>query len=274
MPYATNPDDGVRIYYEVAGSGPPLVLVHGFSTDLNWWKRDGYVAWQHLQFYVDVLKSDYQLVLIDPRGHGQSDKPHEVQAYAEQASVEDLVCVLDDLQITSSHFIGYSQGAITGWSFGAFNARRLRSLVLIDGHPFSVPDDLRDGRIPTANRFQKEGMGWWLKGIEDSFGQLTPAHHESMASNDPIAFAMAQLAKLERPDISDQLGDLSVPVLVIASTTFDPDTRRKLRQLTEALPDATFVEFKELNHAEVMSRSDLTLPHIKAFLKRVETERR
>jgi pimeloyl-ACP methyl ester carboxylesterase len=64
MPYVDN--DGVRIHYEVEGHGPSLVLQHGFTHSLRRW---------YLHGYVDALRNDYELVLIDARGHGKSDKP-------------------------------------------------------------------------------------------------------------------------------------------------------------------------------------------------------
>ena len=70
MAYVEN--DGVRIHYRVEGEGPPLFLHMGFSVDLTGWYEWG---------YVDALKDDYRLILIDPRGHGKSDKPHDPAAY-------------------------------------------------------------------------------------------------------------------------------------------------------------------------------------------------
>ncbi len=71
MPYASN--QGVHIYYEVEGQGAPLVMAHGMGAggDLNAWRRTG---------YTDALKDEFQLILFDFRGHGQSDRPHEVSA--------------------------------------------------------------------------------------------------------------------------------------------------------------------------------------------------
>jgi len=70
MPWANN--HGVRIHYELEGEGPPLILLHGLSEDLAWCRDYG---------YVESLKNDYKLILIDARGHGASDKPHNPDAY-------------------------------------------------------------------------------------------------------------------------------------------------------------------------------------------------
>ncbi len=66
MAYASN--RGVRIHYQVEGDGPPLVLQHGLFWSVAGWSRVG---------YVDALKPHYRLILIDARGHGVSDKPHD-----------------------------------------------------------------------------------------------------------------------------------------------------------------------------------------------------
>ena len=104
MPFANN--NGVKIYYEVEGQGPPLVLAHGISMGLNNWRRNG---------YTDALKKDFQLVLYDARGHGRSDKPHEPAAYGLLNMAEDVVAVLDDLGIGQAHYFGFSMGAKVGY---------------------------------------------------------------------------------------------------------------------------------------------------------------
>jgi pimeloyl-ACP methyl ester carboxylesterase len=75
MPEVSN--DGVRISYDVAGEGRPLVLLHGWSCDRSWWTEPG---------YVDDLERDHLLLLVDLRGHGASDKPHEPAASARTRS--------------------------------------------------------------------------------------------------------------------------------------------------------------------------------------------
>lgn len=93
MPYVDN--NGVRIHYQVEGDDPPLVLQHGFTSSMRRW---------YLYDYVDALKSDYQLILVDARGHGQSDKPHDPDAYDVSLMARDVVAVLDALQLDKVHF--------------------------------------------------------------------------------------------------------------------------------------------------------------------------
>ena len=97
MPYADN--GSVRIHYQVEGEGPALVLQHGFTESLVDWYECG---------YVESLRPDYRLILIDARGHGASDKPHDPDAYVLNRRVADVVAVLDALDIRKALFWGYS----------------------------------------------------------------------------------------------------------------------------------------------------------------------
>jgi pimeloyl-ACP methyl ester carboxylesterase len=119
MPFADN--NGVRIHYEVEGDGLPLVLLHGTSDDLEGWRDFG---------YVDALQEDHRLVLIDMRGHGQSDKPHEVAAYDWPLLVSDVACILDDLGMESVDILGYSAGSFIALGAAMSMPGRLRSLIL------------------------------------------------------------------------------------------------------------------------------------------------
>src|SRR5215470_13911739 len=94
MPYANS--HGVRIHYQVEGAGPPLVLLHGFTDSLASWYEFGYVS---------ALAPDYKLILLDARGHGGSDKPHEPVAYETELNVADVLAVLDTLHVPTVHFL-------------------------------------------------------------------------------------------------------------------------------------------------------------------------
>src|SRR5437660_822133 len=104
MPYATN--DGVRIHFEREGSGPPLVLHSGFTQQL--------ADWQAYGGYVDALKGDYDLIRIDPRGHGASDKPHDAANHTYEQRAADVLAVLDALGVAEAIFWGYSMGGRVG----------------------------------------------------------------------------------------------------------------------------------------------------------------
>lgn len=96
MPFADN--DGVQLYYETEGTGPAVVMTHGIWTDGRDYRLTG---------WVDGLKDDYKLVIMDMRGHGRSDKPHDPSAYAIENLIGDILAVTDDAA-DEAHYFGYS----------------------------------------------------------------------------------------------------------------------------------------------------------------------
>jgi pimeloyl-ACP methyl ester carboxylesterase len=100
MAYVDN--DGIRIHYQVEGDGPPLVMQHGYTDSIETWYELG---------YVDALKKGHRLILVDARGHGASDKPHDTAAYANDLRVADIVAVLRELNIPRADYFGYSRAA-------------------------------------------------------------------------------------------------------------------------------------------------------------------
>ncbi|WPB73001.1 alpha/beta hydrolase [Archangium violaceum] len=94
--------DGVKLHYlELAGNGTPVVLLHGYmGTASGNWVAPG---------FAQALASRHRVILLDQRGHGESDKPHEPAAYGERM-VTDVIELLDSLSISKAHIGGYSMG--------------------------------------------------------------------------------------------------------------------------------------------------------------------
>lgn len=127
MPYINN--NGIQIYFEVEGQGPPIVLAHGGGGNISYWRSYG---------YVDQLIDDYTVILFDARGHGKSDKPYAVEAYESEKMVADTVSILDALKIDVTHFWGYSMGGYTGFSMASRYPERLKSIIIGGSHPYEM----------------------------------------------------------------------------------------------------------------------------------------
>jgi pimeloyl-ACP methyl ester carboxylesterase len=100
------PHDAIRIHYEVEGAGTPLVLMHGALVGLEMWRELGYTG---------ALRDDHRLILIDARGHGRSEAPHDPAYYRPELMAGDVTAVLDALEIPAAHFLGASLGAAIGF---------------------------------------------------------------------------------------------------------------------------------------------------------------
>lgn len=102
--YYYTASDGIKIYYEVKGTGYPVVLVHGFIVNSQSWKRG--------KLYFDLVAAGYKVITIDLRGNGQSDKPRDCDLYANDAEAKDIMGIVGELKLKKYTAVGYSRGSI------------------------------------------------------------------------------------------------------------------------------------------------------------------
>jgi len=247
MPYVTSGD--LRIHYEVEGEGPPLVLHTGFVGAARDWYDLG---------YVDALKEDYLLILPDPRGQGESDKPHSTEAYAGEKRAQDVIAVLDALKIDRTHFWGYSMGGGVGFQLAARHPERLISLVLGGAHPFGGPANAAQAEL------FRQGMATALAAIEAATSPLPPQLRNRWVTNDPEAMAAATL--IERANLEAYVGTIELPTLMYCGDR-DP-IHEGAQKAANAIGSATFVSLPGLNHIDGILDKDAILPHVRAFLNR------
>src|SRR6202023_2089461 len=126
--------DGVNIHYEVHGSGPALLLTHGYSSTSAMW-----------QGQIEALSKNHKLVLWDMRGHGQSDYPDDPAAYSEALTVGDMAALLDQVGATSAIVGGLSLGGYMSLAFYRAHPERVRALLIIDTGPGFRKDDAPAG---------------------------------------------------------------------------------------------------------------------------------
>jgi pimeloyl-ACP methyl ester carboxylesterase len=255
IPYATNPVDGVRIYYDVEGSGSPLLFHHGLTESGRVFRNRG---------LGDFFQARYQQIWIDARGHGRSDKPHTADAYRLSQRALDVVAVLDALEIEQAHFFGYSLGAITGYGLLRDWPDRLRSAIL-GGGATSVPEERKAGAI---ERYQR-GPHAMLDRIEDSAVELTPEQREHILQIDTAAMIAVISADVFIPD--DVFATTRVPCLLWAGEQ-DHLVRDQLNHIATLIPSVELHVLPELDHAQAITHSDRMLPRVSAFLEFVEAQ--
>lgn len=248
MPYASN--QGVCIYYEVEGDGPPLVLQHGSACSSAEWREMG---------YRDALRREYQLILIDARGHGASEKPHEPAAYTLPLRVADVTAVLDDLSIRHAHYFGYSMGGWIGFGLAKYAPERIRTLILGGAHPYA---ESLQGR----HTIMDQGLDAFITACERSLGDhLTPTLRARLMTTDLRALrAQTQ----DRSSIADVLPTMTMPCLLFVGESEPrlPDVQVCLAHL----PNGRFVVIPGCDHFGAWARSDLVLPHVTTFLEQYQ----
>src|SRR5690348_14433900 len=113
--------NGVNIYYEVHGSGVPLLLSHGYSATSHMWAGQ-----------VEAFSRDYQLITWDMRGHGKSDYPDDRGEYTEAATVADMAAILDAVGAKKAIIGGLSLGGYMTLAFHLAHPDRCLALLIID----------------------------------------------------------------------------------------------------------------------------------------------
>jgi pimeloyl-ACP methyl ester carboxylesterase len=216
--------DGINIAFDVLGEGPPVLLHHGFASESQTnWVRPGVAA--------AIVASGRSVVLIDARGHGESDKPHDPAAYSGGSMVRDVHALLDELAIESVDVVGYSMGAFVSLSL-ATTESRLRALVL---------GGAGKGQISSRNDGRMEEIAEALE-APDKSSILSPTalafrNFAEATGADLAALAAIQRGRPQRLDPAI-LAQITAPTLVVNG---DRDTLvGPPESLAEAIPGARF----------------------------------
>lgn len=260
MPHSEN--DGVRTWYRTepqsgpdpAASSTPLLLAHGFMQSNDDWVKAG---------YVNTLAPLRHLILVDFRGHGQSDKPHGVADYRMELLVSDLVRVLDELGEETVDFLGYSFGAWVGFGFLKFAPERLRSLILGGMHPY-----VRDP-YPLNRRIERFSSARDALAAGGHHADLIPENVKAQfAENDVDALISLTTAIRDSEGFEEALHSLSIPGLIYAG---EEDPAFVLAQkCVDGHETLEFLPLPGLGHMEAWERSEVALPHIVRFLEGVD----
>jgi pimeloyl-ACP methyl ester carboxylesterase len=143
--------DGVKIYYEVYGEGPALLLTHGYSSSSHMWAGQREAFGKH-----------FSVITWDMRGHGRSDYPNDPLAYSQALTVTDMEAVLDEVGAKDAIVGGLSLGGYMSLAFRLAFPDRVRALLIIDTGPGFKKDEAREAwnkrARETAARFDREGL--------------------------------------------------------------------------------------------------------------------
>jgi pimeloyl-ACP methyl ester carboxylesterase len=243
MPHAVN--DGVHIHYEIVGHGPDLLLHIGMFGALEDWYDADYVA----------LQESYRLVLLDPRGQGQSDAPHDPTAYSPDARVGDVLAVPDAAGIDRAHFWGYSLGGGVGLAFALRAADRLASLVAGGADPYP-PIDRRADSHPWLPLLRRGTAALVAECEHDPAFFASPDERARWQSLNATAMMAALKAVPVTTGVAAALPRLAMPALLYRGTADVPEPAARAAQ---AMPCARFVPLVGLDHAQAINRSDLVL---------------
>ena len=263
--------NGVKIHYATIGSGPLIVMIHGFP--------DFWYTWRH---QMEGLSDKYQCVAIDQRGYNLSDKPDGVENYDVRLLVGDVIAVIKHLGKDKAIIVGHDWGGLVAWQL-ALNAPQYvdRLIILNLPHPRGIGRELahnpkQQAASEYARNFQKEGsenlvkpemLAFWVTDAE-----AKPKYIEAFKRSDVKAMLSYYKRNFPRQPYQEDPSPVvktQMPVLMIHGLK-DPAL------LSDALnntwdwmgKDLTLVTIPDAGHFVQQDAADLVTRSMRAWLAR------
>ena len=251
---------GVRIHYTVEGKGEPVVLIHGWGVDIEWcWAEPGTIK---------ALADHYQVIAVDNRGHGRSDKPHDPQQYG-MNMVSDVIRLLDHLKIQKAHIVGYSMGGLITSILLAEYPERVRTAT-IGGFGWEDDQAFRRRRLLTAESLEQgKGVGPAVEALTPRSGQAAVAEQMEeinkwfLDRNDPVALAAIARGNAALQASETKLRANKLPALAVVGE-LDP-LRTSVDKLASIMGGLKIVVIPGANHMFAVRRPEF-LEALKTFL--------
>lgn len=269
MPYFST-SDNCNLYYEVRGTGKPVVFVHGWDCNHHFFK-----------YQVEDFRNDYQVISYDLRGHGDSDRP-EKGLYLERFG-QDLKELIDYLGLEKVVLIGWSMGVDVVWEYiDQFGCDNVDKVVLIDmtakvlaeeedNWPYAVFGGFN--RVDSLNQMDSIARDW--KAVADGFvptmfadgphQELIPWILEEAYKNSEHVMINMWLAMTQKGDYRYMLNKVTVPALVTYGTHKSLYSKESAEWLAENMPNARAAGF-DGGHIHFMQDTENFNKTVKAFI--------
>ena len=216
--------DGTKIHYEVAGTGKPVILVHGFMVNGESWKRTS--------LYNDLIDGGYQVITVDLRGNGKSDKPHKPEAYEKDAEAKDIIRLADHLKLKAYSAVGYSRGSIIASRLMILD-KRIHAVVL-----GGMGTGFTDPNWPRRVMFYEALSGKASHGLEALLKYVKDAGLDQEA--------LSYMQKGQPSTSKDELHEVRKPVLVICGS--EDEDNGSAKELATLIHKSTFESVPGTHH--------------------------
>lgn len=251
--------DGTRIAYEVRGTGPAVMLVHGAGQTRREWDTLGYVT---------PLAERFTVILVDGRGFGDSGKPTTASAYGVDQQVADLLAVADAAGVDRFSVWGYGRGAVFA-RYLAARSERVQSMVYV-GVPFGPA--LSETLALAARGLAAKWQPLFDAQRDGTIGKmrLTDSDRETLQRGTLEVMVSLQTAMLDYPPFEP--GELKVPTLWVVGTGDEESlaSAKAYEGKLEGTP-VTVVQVSGANYSELFTRVNLMLEHGVGFLTKQTT---
>jgi pimeloyl-ACP methyl ester carboxylesterase len=227
--------EGVEIAYSVDGAGEPILLIHGFASNVK-------TNWRDTRWIEFLAGHDFRVVAIDNRGHGASQKLYDPEAYTGPLMAEDARRLLDHLGIERADVMGYSMGARIAAFLALAHPDRARSAIFA-GLGANMIHGVGDPK-PIASALVAEDPS----GIADANAKAFRVFADQTRS-DRRALAACIMASRDRIP-SEDVAMLRVPVLVAVGT--DDQIAGPAKPLADAIPGAEALDIPGRDHMKAV----------------------
>ena len=276
MPHAVAKDK-VRLYFEEAGSGTPILFLHEFAADhTNWEPQMRYFSRGH------------RCIAYSARGYAPSDVPPSAEDYSYRHFYTDALAVLDHLSIAKAHFVGLSMGSYSSLQVALNAPERMLSMTLAgvgSGSAIEHLDTFRKACRETADQFEKIGSAEVAKVTREAPGRIPflvkdPRGHAdfyaALARHDSKGSANTMRGfQAGRPSIytqADEIKKAKTPALIICGDEDDACVEPSLF-LKKHLPAAGLTFFPKSGHVLNLEEPALFNEMVERFIALVEANR-
>jgi pimeloyl-ACP methyl ester carboxylesterase len=235
---------GTRTYFEVTGSGAPLVLLHG-----------GLCPAETLDAQTAALVEKYQVYVPERVGHGRT--PDVAGPYTYEGMAQHMVAFVDSLGITSAHFVGWSDGALVALLVALRRPKLVSKLVLID--QFVTPEGARPGFVESTAALTVDAAPAMLVDLYAASSPDGPEHF-------PVVFdkVHSMWTGATGIEVAD-LGRIACPTLLMAGDDGSM-TSAHIDAMRRALRDVQLAVVPGTSHSVVLEKPDIVNRLIVDFL--------
>ncbi len=269
--------DGVKLDYEEAGSGAPIVFVHEFAGDLRSWEPQ-----------IAHFSRRYRCIAYNARGYPPSDVPEGMERYSQELARDDVLAVLDGLKLERAFIVGLSMGGFAALHFGIKYSPRALGLVVAGcgygAHPDQREEFQKSSRA-NAKLILEEGMARFAatyghgptrlqlrdkdpRGFARYIQYLT--EHSAQGSANTMLGYQARRASLY--DLEKEMASITAPTLVVCGDEDDPTLEPGLL-MKRTIPKMGLVVMPRTGHGLNLEEPALFNRIVEDFFHQVESGR-
>ena len=271
--------NGFEIAFVDQGSGPVLLLVHGFPLDHCMWDAQ-----------IGAFAERYRVIAVDLRGFGQSSGVVGRSGVGRMVEMEqfadDLAALLDSLEIKEPIFLaGLSMGGYVAFQFALKWPQRLRGLILCDTKAMNDTPEMATTRRGTAKRILHNGPAELVESMmprlfaESTVAESTAAERPQlvdslrgvMMETDRRAIAAAALGMARRPDVRPLLHRIKCPTLVIVGSHDVISPVEEMRAIADGISGSQFVQIDGSGHMSPMEKPEEFNAAVLEFMSTTES---